>query len=424
MRYCFAVILILILFLNCRILFAQDISFISRESVILSTLHYLENRQYTVNKEMAINEAINETRKGVIEERGRGGIPQLHPYITHEISFNDNLDNTKLEKSSLVNKLTPGFKMNFRGEGNSLNLDTRLINTFYNSRAKADSGGAEIQALGNFRISRYILSIYNDYLNNYHLGKQSVANDTDGQIDWRNTFSSRFGRNFNRVGFDLGYKRIDYDNISSLRSNDRVEETFSFNPYLRIAKKTRSLLEYSHIRIKYEKGPSPDDSDADDFNLSLSTVLSPKLTGLVKAGYKLADYKVSDDFRETSLTANIGYNISERSNLALILKYLIHEESNKADYYTENDFKLSANHRLAFNPKFNLSFGYESDYFDYPKKIELIGKTNRYILDTELNYAFRQWLDFSLKYKNTRSNSNVDAEYDKNEITFKTQARF
>lgn len=420
---CYFLVLIPILCLDCRILFAEDVSLASRENAMLMTLDYLREKQLAVNREEAIDTAMKEAGKKIVERKVKQ-IFHPHPYITQELSFNDNLDNTKPKSSSLINKFTPGFKMNFRGQGNSLRLDTRLINIFYNNRSNADSGGAEIDALGNFSIRRYTLSIDNDYLYNYHIAKQSVADDTNAQIDWKNTFSSRLGRDFNRIGFDMGYKRIDDDYISSQSSSDSTEETFSFNPYLRIAKKTRALLEYSHKRIKYDAGADPDDSGSNDFNLSLTSVLSAKLAGLAKIGYKLTDYKVSADSRDTTFTGAVGYKVSERSNLALTLKRLIHEESNKADYYTENDFKLSGNHRLAFNQKFNLFFSYGADYFDYPKKVGLIGKTNEHIWDTELTYAFRQWLDFSLKYKNTWVHSNVDTEYDKNEITFKTNARF
>lgn len=412
---CYFIILVLILFLDCQILFAQDISFASKE----------KEQRLAMNRQEAMDTAMKAAEKKTTKRINvRKQAPRPHPYLTYEVSYNDNIDTVAAKKSTLINRITPGVKMNFRGRANSLKLDTRLINNFYHQRSSADSYGAQTDILATFGIWRYTLSIANDYLNNYHLAKQPVTVGADAQIDWKNTFNMQLGRDFNRLGFGIGYKRIDYDYISSQRANDNTEETISFNPYLRLAKKTRALLEYSHKRIKYATGLNPDDSDNNDFNLSLTSVLSAKLSGLAKIGYKLTEQKVSDDSRDVTFATAIGYRMSERSNLAFIFKRISHEESNEPDYYTENYFKLSANYRPAFNQKFNLFFSYTADSFDYLKKVGLIGKSHNYIWETELTYAFRQWLDFSLKYKSSQVVSNVDSEYDRNEITFKTQARF
>lgn len=428
------VILMLVLSLDCKVLFAQDVSPASRENLIFATLDYLQEKQKANNREKLINEAIKESEKkiskGEIEKKEKvfsfdNLVSHTHPYLTIETKFDDNVDSTKLKKSSMINKFTPGLKMNFRDGSKYLALDVHIDNELYNNRRRSNSQNLDTQILTAFNIERYILTIFDDYFNNYVSGKEFGVDNSKVENYWSNTFSSILGRSFNRLGFDLGYKRTDYDYESAFSNNDRTEEDFTFNPYLRISKKTRALLEYTHKRIKYTHNqPPPDDSNSDDFNLSLSSVLSPKLTGLAKIGYKLSDNKVSDNARDTTLKGDIGYKISKHSDLALSLKHVIHEPATKSSYSIENGFKLTGNHRLAFNPKFNLFLSYELDDFDYSKNIGFTGKTHRYTWSTELTYAFRQWLDFSLKYDNTKNISNVSTEYSKDVITFKTQARF
>lgn len=425
------IILVLILSLDYKVLFAQDISSVSREKLIFSTLNYMEE-DLAANREKAVREAIQEAQLKLIEGRfvskkeiikKEKGLSfsnlaaRTHFYLTQKTTFDDNVDSTAQKKSSLINEFTPGLKMNFRGRNKSLALDMHVDNTFYNNRSRYNSQSAEADILNNFRIGRYIFSLsdnFYDRLDDDNLGKY-----------WKNTFKSILGRSFNRVGFDMGYKRSDYDYEPLFSYNDRTEETLTFNPYLRITKKTWTLLEYAHERKKYTHLTNPDDSHSNDLNLSLSSVLLSKLTGLAKINYKCTDNKTSGDARDTALTANIGYAPSPRSNLTFTFKHAIHEESTETGYYTKNNFKLAGSQRLAFNPKFRFSFSGETDYIDYAKKTDVSdAKNHTYTFELGLSYIFRQWLDFNLNWKHTKINSNVDPEYDKNEVKFETRLTF
>lgn len=422
----FFIILVFILWAIPKISLGQQIPSLVRENLILVTLNQLQTT------EEAIEEAMKEAQLKVMEEKlieakekgfsFKDLASRAHPYLTIQTKFDDNVDSTPTtRKSSLINTITPGLKMNFRGKGRSLNLDMYIDNAYYNNRSRSNSQGITTYLLSNFGIERYTLSISDNYFSNYisteELGINQVTNY------WKNAFSSTLGRHFNRIGFDVGYSRTDYFYEPKSDANDYTDETFSFNQYLRIATKTRLLFEYSRGRTKYPHVPTSD-SNYNNFNLAATGVLSSKLTSMAKMGYKVTDNKGAADTRDTTFTTDVGYRVSDRTNLTFTLKHSIHESATKSSYYIQDDFKLSGNHRLAFNPKFNLSFGYEADLKDYPKKAGFTGESNTYTWNFGLSYAFRRWLDFSLTYTNEKITSDVDTEYNRNTITFKTQAKF
>lgn len=428
---CF-VILILTFSLSHTLSFAQEIPFIPRENVIFAALNQLQ-------REVAIRDSMKEAQLRLLEggfveeETKKGGFSfrdlasRTHPYLTLQTRFDDNVDTSALtRKSSLINTITPGLKTNFIGKGKSLNLDIHTDNRYYNNRPRSNSQSATIDILSNFSMGRYILSISEGYFTNYISTPEFGVKTDEFTFYWKNTFNSTLGCNFNRIGFDTGYKRIDYDyEPNSGLDNDRIEETYNFNQYLHIATKTRLLLEYSHGRIKYtHEPPTSKDYTYNDFSLGLTGVPSSKLTGLLSTGYKEADYKEDDDYRDTTFTGNLGYNVSERTNFNFLLKYVIHEEATKQNYYIQKDFKLTGNHRLAFNPKFKLSLSYEADFYDYIKMADFSKENATHTWILGLSYAFRKWLDFSLNYTRKKTASNVDANYHQNIFLFKTQAKF
>jgi len=441
---CF-IILIFALSLYLSELFAEEASSVSREELISNTFSFLQE-EGSAGREKAIGEAMKvATKKKSREKRISGeegfagfSLPQAHPYVDQETAYNDNLDITRPQQGSVINSLTPGVKMNFVGQGKSVNLDVHLNNVFFNQRNKADFQGGEASLLSNFGLGKYNISFFDDYTRNYHIAKTFGTSDFNAhQLTWQNSFTTILGRNFNRAGFNAEYQRVDNryapttTPINSVTESafsivNKTEETYSFKPYVRITKKTKALLEYSYDRLNYHNVDSPDNSHYNNLDLTLSSILTPKLTASFKAGYKTLDLKVSPDTNTTTYTTQVGYAPTTRSDINFSFKYAHVDSPDSASRYAEEDFVLSANHRLASNPKFNFSAKGEIDHYIFPKLTTWPTRKNNtnYTLELGLTYAFRQWLDFSLgwTYKNVKSN--IDIEYDNNIIAFKTQAKF
>ncbi len=348
-----------------------------------------------------------------------------HPYLTESVSYNDNVDSAKKKKkSALVNTFTPGLKMNFRDRAKSLGLDLHINNSLYNNRRRSNTQSVESQVVTAFNIRRYMLTISDSYFSNYFASEEFGVDDNDFNKYWSNTFNFSVGRHFNRIGFDAGYKRANSKYEPNFKESDSTQETINFNQYLKVATKTQALFAYSYNRTKSPHTSDPNDSHSNNFDLSLSGVLSPKVTATAEMAYLLTDNKTSADSRVTTLSAKLGHQVSRRSNLALTLSRSITESATKANYCLGNTFNLTANHRLAFNPKFNLSFNSGAAYSRYPKKADFTEKSETYTSGLGLSYAFRQWLDFSLDWAHTENRSNVSIDYYTNIFTFKTQAKF
>jgi len=432
---CF-VILILVLFLAHRALFAEEAPLAYRESIILTTLNTLEyiRGKQTGTRENAmlqsIREAQGKSNKGRIKkERGGSFLGRLgyrtHPYLNESVSFDDNVDSAKSNrKSSIINTVTPGLKMNFRDKKKYLALDTHINTQLYNNRRRNNTQDIQVGLTNAYNIGPYLLTILGDYFTNYFATEELGVDDNDYTECQQSGLGFTLGRHFNRIGFDAGYKRTDnyYEHAQS--SDDQAGEVFTFNEYLRIATKTRLSFGYTRSRTKYAAKHSPNDSNSSDFNLNLSGVLSPKLTAMLGATYGLTDSKGGSDSRSTGLAGSLGHKISKRSSLALSFNHAIHEESAKENYSITDVFQLAVSHRLAFNPRLNFSFSSQASYASFPKKAGYTQRDDAYNLGCGLSYAFRQWLDFSLDWSQKISESNVNSRYYGNTITFKTQASF
>ncbi len=348
-----------------------------------------------------------------------------HPYLSESVSYNDNVDSTKKDKkSSIINTFTPGLKMNLRDKAKSLALDLHINNSLYNNRRRSNTQSAESQVVTTFNIRRYTLTISDSYFSNYLACEDFGVDDNDFNKYWANTLNVLVGRHFNRIGFDAGYNFKNSKYEPNFKESDSTQETINFNQYLKVATKTQLLFAYSYNRTKSPHTSDPNDSHSNNFDLSLSGVLSPKVTATAAMTYTLTNQKTGDDSRSTTLSGKLGHQISRRSNLALTLSRSMSEPATKANYYIGNTFNLTGNHRLAFNPKFNLSFNSGAAYSRYPKKADFTEKSETYTLGLGLSYAFRQWLDFSLDWAHTENRSNVNIDYYTNIFTFKTQAKF
>jgi len=432
---CF-IVLILILFLGHRALFAEGAPLAYRESIILTTLNTLEyiQEKQMASKENAVLQAMREAKgklsKGRIKKEAGGSFfgrlgSHAHSYLTESVSFNDNVDSIKhKKKSTIINAFTPGLKMNFRDRGKYLSLDTQINTALNNNRRRNNTQSITTGLSSAFNVGPYVLTIFEDYFSNYFASEEFGVDDNDFNKYWANTLGVLMGRHFNRIGFDAGYRFANSKYEPNFKESDSTQETINFNQYLKVATKTRLLFAYSYNRAKSPYTSDPNVSHSNNFDLSLAGVLSPKVTAAAAMSYALTDQKAGDDSRSTTLSAKLGHQVSRRSNLALALSRSITESATKANYCLGNIFNLTGNHRLAFNPKFNLSFNSQAAYSRYPKKADFTEKSETYTVGLGLSYAFRQWLDFSLDWAHTENRSNVSIDYYTNIFTFKTQAKF
>lgn len=441
---CFLFVSIILFSLGLvQISLAQQVPFSPRENAILSTLNQLQDvKDIDGGVDGFVDDFKKESQRRAVEssiikaqqrnkkkDKGKGFSfkelrGRMHTYANSSIKFDDNITSNPEMKSEGIYTVTPGAKINFASKGKSLSLDFHVDDKYYHKRTEAGYRTIDFSALSNVGLGRYVLSFFDNYSTYMTRPKVDVSGGR-AIVYQKNNIKTTLGRSFNHIGFDTGYERTDYSYEEAGKLGDHTEEKISLNQYLKIAKKTRLLWEYlyGHNSSTYRSSSSGDYGYYDN-NLTVTGVLSAKLNGLAKIGYKAQDNKGQEDFRDITFFWQMGYGASDRANFSLKLKQVLHRPVTDSDRSIETNFSLSGNHRLAFNPRFNLSFGYEVDYFDYPKRAFYLNKTDTYTLDLGLRYAFRQWIDFSLDYKRKRINSNFSADYYNNLVTISSQARF
>jgi hypothetical protein len=433
-------LIVILLCLGFKIVFSEDADTAAGNNVNSDTLKQMQGRGEAMGE--AMQEAQLKQLESKVETKKLAGIKggisgfgnllsRAHPYLTSKTQFDDNIYSTNTDiKSRLTYKNTLGAKMNFYGRGRSLNLDmyindnryqhVRLDNTQDNTTQDIN-----LSLLTNLPVGRYNLSISDNVFSNYVGKTDEFGKKVDAlQYYSQNTFAAKLGRGFNRAGFDINYQRINYAYEPEFMANSRVEETYGFNPYLKVGRKTKLQAGYSYNSVGYTHNLTPSlDSNYNDFNLTATGVLSAKVTGLAKMDYKLTNSADALHTRERTFTTKISYMASVRTSLALIFDHFIKQSSTESDYTLKDTFDLTGSHRLAFNPKFKLSLSGNVDYEKEPKQ-PISNKTHTYTLGSGLAYAFRQWLDFSLDYTNKRVKSNVADNYGNNTVIAKIQARF
>jgi hypothetical protein len=447
--------LFLLFFLQAGRSLAQQAIFSPRENAMFFAFSQLQGREKAMADAMkeaqmvlmnpdVMSEKPKESA-GADSDAGEGlsleGLfARTHPYFRSEIlsddrinlvstddnitSKVDNLNINRQKNSTIISTFTPGLKMNFSGNGRSLFLDMNIANISYNNRSRMSSQKAGMDVLANIPVGQYLFSIADNYSNN-HMTKSAMITDATTQRYWRNKFKVTLGRDFSRTGFDIGYGRRDYLYDVVLEGDpvwNYSEDSYTFNQYLRIAAKTRLLFGYEHLRKEYTTLPSSR-AGTDNFSLGLTGSLSSKVTGLVKAVYVSGNYRKFWDYMKNAAMAEMGYQASPRTDFKLAFKHVTHEPENILDYYIQNDLSLTAQHRLAFDPKLQLSLTCETDLREYEKRLEPNGRAI-YTLDFGLGYAFRRWVDFSLDYRHDRDYSKLETSYNRNRITFKTNMRF
>ena len=419
-----------------------------RDDVMFLTMNRVQNTQ---KREEVMRSALQESR---LEQESMPKLGEVvgqtlqdikkhsHPYVTLGTAYDSNIDNTYHDaKGDMIYRGIVGIKNNFTWKDKAINFDTHLNGEYYGEKTAYNNLDVVTGFSGYMNIGKYILSMAESYKNNYIIGTRELGvKRSSGEVPsvagvsgaaslqrrWENTNQLTFGRQFNRTGFDLGYTRIDTDYEPDSSENDKFENTYKLNSYLRVAKKTRILFGYVHDRIEYNKILSIENSD--EYNLALTGALSAKLTYLLRGDYKETDNKIYFDLRDYTYTGNLAYAFSNRTNLSLNYNYAIEESANEPGYFYENILELKGNHKLAFNPKFNLSFSCSADLKNYPKNLPQ-GHDETYSYGFGLSYAFRQWIDFSLNWQNyvTKTGLGTDTNkggYEEDVVEFKTQARF
>ncbi len=229
-----------------------------------------------------------------------------------------------------------------------------------------------------------------------------------------NTLNTILGTEFNKIGVDVGYQYylVDYHS-DLLKSLDRYENAVWMTGYVDIPQttKARGLVEFEYRNIVY-KHAGGRDGDAYSPLAGIKGQITPKLSGLAKAGYKYKAYRNSgrSDYSGAVAQVDLLYAYNDRTNLT----FSYHREPFEStdpdnNYYTGDQFLANLSYNFGKN---FYAIGDAQFYHNaYPNVTSGENKKRtdiEWALGGRLEYHWKEYLVAGAGYRFHQRESNID----------------
>ncbi len=229
------------------------------------------------------------------------------------------------------------------------------------------------------------------------------------------------GMDFNKFSADIGYSFfiVDYHS-DTLKNINRHENSVWTTGYVQVQPKTKALLEYKYKNIQYPDGVGRN-ANAHAIMTGLEGQLTSKMTGIVKAGFKIKDYNSSDrdDFTNAVVHTFLNYDPLERVNIFLSYKREAFESTYPgSNYYTGDHLRTDVNYKFGGNWVANANAKYLHN--GYPENAPTVNKKredNIWGVGAGLDYVWKEWMTFGVGYEFDQRDSNISGKnYDRHII--------
>jgi hypothetical protein len=206
---------------------------------------------------------------------------------------------------------------------------------------------------------------------------------------------------------------------------------FTATGYYQLFPKTSILGEYNFGKIIYDNNDTNSDSEYHQYRLGIKGQIAPKLTGLVKAGYKKTDYKNSskEDFTGFTTFVNVTYSLKERTTLNVYSERGSEESTYSTNSYFEyNKIGLKVDHGL-LEKLFLVSGGYYqlNKYPEETTEGSVTAKREDKLWDGSigLRYEVKEWVNIEANYEFKKRDSKFNTyDYKDNRFTVKINFMF
>jgi len=246
----------------------------------------------------------------------------------------------------------------------------------------------------------------------------------------RNTVRGVLGYMREKIGFDLGYEntRDDYNILNNL---DKYEHVVTTTGYYQIYPKTSVFSEYNFGKIAYDDSSTNSDSKYHQVRLGIKGEITPKLTGVIKAGYKQISYNDSskNDFSGFTIFGNLTHNLRERTTINIYGE----RSSPESTYGTNSFFKsnkigLKLDYQL-LERLFLVTGGFYqlNKYPDETTEDSVTGKRRDHIGDGSigLRYEVKDWAFIEIDYEYKQRDSRFAAfDYTDKKVMAKASLEF
>jgi len=358
------------------------------------------------------------------------GALEIHPFASVEQKYDDNifLEPKNQEDDDWITTTTLGLDLNMPiipGREEDFTFKAKYAASFLKfwDYTKQDRVDHDISALADFKFS-------NDFTFKIEDNFQKTAEPPNNELTalekrFHNTVQAVLGYMREKIGFDFGYKNIrdDYNNFHEL---DKYEHVFTTTGYYQLFPKTSIFGEYNFGKIIYDNNTSNSDSEYHQYRLGVKGQIAPKLTGLVKAGYKKTDYKNSSkkDFAGFTTLVNVTYDLKERTTLNAYLERGSEESTYSTNSYFEyNKGGLELDHEL-LDRLFLVGGGYYqiNKYPDQTTEGSITARRRDKVWDgtVGLRYEIKDWVFLETNYEYKQRDSKF-ATFDYKDNRFSTK---
>ncbi len=365
----------------------------------------------------------------------RVGKLEINPFAAIEQKYDDNifLESNNQEDNDWITTTILGLDLKtplVAGREEDFTLKAKYDIDFiefwdHNNQNRVDHN---LSALADLKFTNDITLKINDNF-------QKTADPPNSELTslekrFRNTAGAVLGYMREKLGCDFGYQNI-RDNYNSLNSLDKYEHVSTATGYFNISPKTSLFGEYNFGKIVYDNNTTNSDSKYSQYRLGVKGQIAPKLTGLVKAGYKKTDYKDSskENFKGFTTFVNVTYDLQERTTLNIFAERSTEESTYSSNSYFEyNKVGLKVDHEL-LDKLFLIGIGYYAlnKYPDETTESALTDKREDKIWDGSIGLRFelKEWVNLETNYKYTKRDSQFDTfDYKDNKFTTKVNFLF
>lgn len=354
------------------------------------------------------------------------GSLEIHPYESITQTYNDNifLEPAKQENSDQITESKIGLRITkpvVPGRDFLLNINYFADIIEYNNNTSQDRVDHTVNARGDFLFAgQLILRLVENFKKTANPPNSELA-DLEKRL--RNINKAVLGYRGKKVSFEVSSQFI-RDNYDTLNSLDKKEYITGNTVFFNVSPKTSFFAEYTSGKVRYDENTTNVDSEYRQWQGGVKGQLAPKLTGILKVGYKETDYddarKTTDrDFAGVTTFTRFTYRLKQRSTVTIFGDRTSVESTFLTNnFFIRNHAGGSIDHQLT---KKIFVLGEGSYQFNrYPEKVTFSGKTERREDNLRsgkggFRYEFKEWLHISAEYLFREKDSNFDAfEYENN----------
>ncbi|MCM8831367.1 MAG: outer membrane beta-barrel protein [Candidatus Omnitrophica bacterium] len=244
----------------------------------------------------------------------------------------------------------------------------------------------------------------------------------EGLIDyWRRLYGATLNMNFNIIPTDINYTHTDNLYEKRYATSNTSSDKISLTNYFKVFPKTSLLTSFD-----YNVDNSPKRPNARIVSYTwwagLKGRLTPKITGLVKSGYRFENPKSSVDTNTQTINLNLDYRMFDRLFHTFSVDRNIQTTAYENEYWVKTTrFQLTSTYLPTFSKR--LRFLTDFAFIDYSYSSER--KDKLYQMGLEAIYVLRNKLNVSAKYKFEYNNSDeLENDYKVNTITLRLTKEF